>query len=596
MNVRVFGITGYKNAGKTGLMERLIAEISSRGFSVSTVKHAHHNTDIDQPGRDSHRHRVAGAQQVLLSSPLRWALMQELRGADEPSLATHLAQISPVDLILVEGFKRDDHPKIEALRAETQRPLLFPDNQTIKAIATDTPLPDCTLPQFDLNDTSAVADFILDAVGLTMNDSAETSDLTPPRLRDDCFAMPQGVDWIPVDTALERLRGSLSVVTGHETVPTHQSLGRVLAQDSIAQRANPPRPNAAVDGYGFAHAATGNGKQTLPLVQGRAAAGQPYRDVLPAGKAVRILTGAILPEGVDTVVLEEDTAADHTHVVFDGPVKPGANTRKSGEDVPAGATALAAGHKMRPPDLALLSALGVPEVSVFRRLRVGILSTGDEIISGPDLPAEPHQIWDANRPMLLNLATGWGYDPVDLGHAKDDPDQITERLNTAGKTVDVVLTSGGASAGDEDHVSALLRDKGTLSSWRIALKPGRPLALAMWDATPVFGLPGNPVAALVCALIFARPALSMMSGAGWSMPQGFSVPAAFAKTKKPGRREYLRARLSEDGHAEVFPSEGSGRISGLSWATGLVELPDEAAVINPGDLVRYLPYASFGMV
>jgi molybdopterin molybdotransferase len=194
--------------------------------------------------------------------------------------------------------------------------------------------------------------------------------------------------------------------------------------------------------------------------------------------------------------------------------------------------------------------------------------------------------------MLLGLVQGWGYTPVDLGHVRDDADEIAARLDSA--AVDVILTTGGASAGDEDHVSRLLRDRGTLSSWRIALKPGRPLALALWDGVLVIGLPGNPVAALVCAAIFARPSLSLMAGAGWCEPLAMYVPAAFSKQKKPGRREFLRARLV-DGAVEVFASEGSGRISSISWADGLVELPDEACDISPGTLVRYLPYAALGI-
>jgi molybdopterin molybdotransferase len=407
--------------------------------------------------------------------------------------------------------------------------------------------------------------------------------------------MPQGVEWVPVDEALDRLRAVLKPVTATETRATHQALARVLAADCLARRSNPPRPNSAVDGYGFAHAATGDGPQRLPLVEGRAAAGQPFAGAVPHGAAVRILTGAILPEGVDSVVLEEDTDNDGAAVVFDGPVRPGANTRDAGEDVSAGALALPAGHRLRAPDLALLSALGIAELAVNRPLRVGVLSTGDEILPTPDLPAQPHQIWDANRPMLLALAEGWGYAPVDLGHVRDDPTLIEASLDAAAMDADVIFTSGGASAGDEDHVSALLRRSGTLSSWRIALKPGRPLALAMWQGTPVIGLPGNPVAALVCALIFGRPALSQLSGAGWVTPQRFTVPAAFEKSKKPGRREYLRARLNAEGAAEVFASEGSGRISGLSWATGLVELPDGAARISPGSPVQFLPYSGFGV-
>ena len=315
--------------------------------------------------------------------------------------------------------------------------------------------------------------------------------LVPPRLRDDCFAMPQGVSWVPVDTALARLRAVLTPMTGVESVTAIDASGRVLAADCIARRSNPPRPNSAVDGYGFAHSATGRGVQRLPLVAGRAAAGQPFDGAVPAGSAIRILTGAILPDGVDTVVLEEDCASDGRIVVFDGPVKPRANTRTAGEDVKQGEIALTSGHRLRPPDLALLSALGIAAVTVFRPLRVGVLSTGDEIIGDPSQDAAPHQIFDANRPMLLALAQSLGCTPIDLGHVRDDPALIRDRLNQGATLADVILTSGGASAGDEDHISSLLRNEGTLSSWRIAMKPGRPLALALWQGIPVFGLPGN---------------------------------------------------------------------------------------------------------
>jgi len=196
--------------------------------------------------------------------------------------------------------------------------------------------------------------------------------------------------------------------------------------------------------------------------------------------------------------------------------------------------------------------------------------------------------------MLLALAAQFGHEPVDLGRAPDDREALRVRLDAASAQVDVILTSGGASAGDEDHVSALLQEAGAMSLWRIAVKPGRPLALGMWGGKPVFGLPGNPVAAMVCTLIFARPALDVLAGAAWSVPQGFDVPAGFSKTKKAGRREYLRARM-RDGRVEVFASEGSGRISGLSWAEGLVELPEASMTVSPGDLVRFIPYGSFGV-
>ncbi len=420
--------------------------------------------------------------------------------------------------------------------------------------------------------------------------------LAPPRLSNDCFALPPGVEWTPVDEALALLRGRLACVTGTETVAVARALGRVLAADAVARRSNPPAPNAAVDGWGFAAAATGEGPQELPIAPGRAAAGAPFAGAVPFGHALRILTGAILPEGVDAVVLEEDCATDGARVAFHGPVKARANTRKAGEDIAAGAVALPAGHRLRPPDLAFLTAAGLDRVAVRAPLRVGVLSTGDEIAAepGPD-PLPPHRIPDANRPMLLGMVARFGHAPVDLGHVGDDRAALAARLDAGAARCDAILTSGGASAGDEDHVSALLREGGSLTAWRIAVKPGRPLALAMWKGAPVFGLPGNPVAAFVCALVFARPALSMLAGEGWRAPAAFTVPAAFAKAKRAGRREYLRARLDAQGRAEVYASEGSGRIGGLSWAEGLVELPDGACRVEPGAPVRFLPYAGFGL-
>ncbi|WP_428544236.1 bifunctional molybdopterin-guanine dinucleotide biosynthesis adaptor protein MobB/molybdopterin molybdotransferase MoeA [Profundibacter sp.] len=593
--MRVFGVVGWKNSGKTGLMERLVAEITSRGFTVATLKHAHHSFDVDHQGKDSYRHREAGATEVLLASRQRWALMHELRGQDEPVLEQLLAHLSPNDLVLIEGYKRDDHPKIEANRKATGQPLLALEDETVRAVASDNDPQGLSVPVFNLDDTVAIADFILQETGLVAKPVAGVPDIAAPVMKDDCFALPPGVEWMPVDDALAHLKDRLGLVVGTEEIAVPDAAGRVLAVDQMALRSNPPGANSAVDGYGFAHADTMDGPQVLPLVDGRAAAGEPFEGVVPAGHAIRILTGALIPEGVDTVVMQEDVNVQDGHVAFQGPVKPNANTRKAGEDVEAGQLALAAGHKLRSPDLALLTGLGVASVTVYKRLRVGVLSTGDEIVPADGGASPKGKTYDANRPMLLALAAEWGHEAVDLGHVKDDRALLKTCLDDAREKVDVILTSGGASAGDEDHVSALLKEEGALEAWRIALKPGRPLALGMWHGVPVFGLPGNPVAAFVTAAIFARPSLSALSGAGWVTPQGFMVPAAFSKSKKPGRREYLRARMGADGRVEVFKSEGSGRISGLAWANGLVELPDGALDINEGDMVRFLPYGSLGI-
>ena len=415
-------------------------------------------------------------------------------------------------------------------------------------------------------------------------------DGTAPRLRDDCFALPPGVHWTPVDTALARLRDGLTVIAGVEEVPLAGAGGRLLARDIAARRANPPHANSAVDGYAFAHAAqTG---AALPLIAGRAAAGVPWDGPVPPGRAIRILTGARLPEGCDTVVLQEDVRATADGVLFDTGLKPGANVRRAGEDFAAGDMLLAAGRRLHPADLALLAAGGIGRVPVRRRLRVAVLSSGDEIAD--DATDNPARIPDANRPMLLDLVARWGMEAVDLGIAPDRAEAVRTALDIGAERADAILTTGGASAGDEDHLSATLRAAGALETWRIAVKPGRPLALGLWCGVPVFGLPGNPVAALVCALVFARPALGLMAGAGWHVPQPLHLPAAFSKRKKAGRREYLRARLN-DGAVEVYPSEGSGRIAGLSWAEGLCELPDGAMEIEPGVPVAFHPWAHFGL-
>ncbi|MFP7569213.1 gephyrin-like molybdotransferase Glp [Marivita sp. S2033] len=417
--------------------------------------------------------------------------------------------------------------------------------------------------------------------------------LSPPPLRNDCFALPAGVDWTPVDDALAMLRDRMTPVVGQETVPLVESAGRVLASDVLARRSNPPHPNSAVDGYGFCGASIGDGPQLLPLVEGRSAAGKPFDGAIPKGHAIRVLTGADLPAGVDTVVLDEDVSVGGGHIAFHGPMKQGANTRRAGEDICSGDLALPEGRILRPADLALAAAVGYGDLPVFKRLRVAVMSTGDEIAE-PGAEVADGQIYDANRPMLLSLCAQMGFAAVDMGCAPDDRNAVRERLDDAARRADVILTSGGASAGDEDHMSALLRESGAMQEWRIALKPGRPLALGLWNRTPVFGLPGNPVAALVCTLIFARPAMGALAGTGWHVPLSFKVPAAFEKRKKPGRREYLRARV-RGGRVEIFKSEGSGRISGLSWAEGLVELPDGAVHVRPGDMVHFLPYGSFAM-
>ena len=418
------------------------------------------------------------------------------------------------------------------------------------------------------------------------------TEIQPPPIRNDCFALPPGVDWTPVDEAKKLLKDALlTVVSAGHQIPVETASDRILSADVGAVRSNPPRSNSAVDGYGFAGPIP-DGPQIMQLCDGRAAAGVPFAGCVEKGQAVRILTGAILPDGVDTVVLEEDCTIEPQRIAFNGPLKQWSNTREAGEDVIVGTPIFKCGRRLTSTDLSLLASAGVAEVEVFSRLRVGVLSTGDELRKPGEL-ADYWEIYDANRLMLLSMVCDLGFEAIDLGLVEDSRDTVRDTLNQGAESCDLIITSGGASAGDEDHISAILKSEGQLTSWRIALKPGRPLALGVWEETPVIGLPGNPVAAWVCTMVFGRPAMEVLAGGIWRDPRGYEVIADFKKKKRRGRSEYLRARLTATGRVDVFPSEGSGRISSISWSDGLVEIGFEEELIEPGTVVRYIPYAEF---
>ena len=419
------------------------------------------------------------------------------------------------------------------------------------------------------------------------------------KLNDNCFALPKGVNWCPVDTALSKLKKSLFPVCNETLVSVVESEGHILSKPCHAEISNPNFSNSAVDGYGFSGPSS-EGLNEFSLVSGAAFAGKPFKDHVPEFHAVKIMTGAMLPSGVDTVILNEDVTLDAKQetLTFSGKLKKGRNVRLVGEDVLEGSLLFDKGHRLRSQDLALLVATGVKTVQTYKPLKVGILSTGDEVLesySRTNRDLGKGMIFDSNRPLLCSLIGKWGCEIIDLGLEIDDIDKIRKKLDLAADRCDVLLTSGGASAGHADYLSKLIKEEGKLFEWRIAIKPGRPLAMGIWKDMPVFGLPGNPVATYVCTLIFFYPSMCLMSGSGWQVPQSYLVPSGFQKVKRPGRREFLRAKINNNGRVEVFGSEGSGRISGLSWSTGLVELPDKALNIAEGDNVKYIPYSSFGI-
>ncbi|RMF10342.1 MAG: molybdopterin molybdenumtransferase MoeA [Alphaproteobacteria bacterium] len=408
---------------------------------------------------------------------------------------------------------------------------------------------------------------------------------------DDCFAI--GEDLMPLDKALGLLRARLAPVVGTETVALREAAGRVLAAGLHAPRDVPGFDNAAVDGYAFAHASLDTeGETRLPLY-GVARAGAPMTAALPRGTAAEVFTGAPIPEGADTVVMIEDTRREGHAVILPPGVKPGANVRRAGEDIMAGTPVLEAGQRLRPQDLGLAAAVGAPGLEVHERLRVAVFSTGNELAEpGDRLP--PGGVHDVNRPMLSAILEGWGFAVSDLGILPDDPARLREVLAAASEQHEVILSSGGASRSTEDHVVRAVGALGRLDFWRIAIKPGRPLAFGRVGGVIFVGLPGNPVAAAVCLMRIARPALFRLAGAVWREPVSYPLPAAFVMTKKPARREFLRGSVIRDneGRAWVqrFDRQGSGVLTSMVATAGLIELPEALTRIERGDLVDFVPY------
>ncbi len=418
------------------------------------------------------------------------------------------------------------------------------------------------------------------------------------RLANDCFALPPGVHWTPLDEALARLEAAMKPVAKAEATPIEDALGRHLAEDAVARRDHPAADNAAVDGYAFAHPG-GASETTFRLAEGRSAAGAPWEGELGEGEALRIFTGGVMPEGADTVALQEDAVVAGDAVRLTPPKRRGANRRRAGENIRAGETVLAEGARVTPQAIAQLASAGLARVSAYRPIKVAVFSTGDEL-AAPGAAREDHLVIDANGPMLTALVRETGMEPVLLERLRDDRAEIEAALDRAARKADAVILSGGASGGDEDHVAAALsdaasRDEGGFHLWRIAVKPGRPMAMGVWKGAPVFGLPGNPVAAFVCFLLIARPALVRLGGGAWPRPKGVLVPAGFAHPKKRGRRELLRVRVGADGRLEKYRSEGSGLIEGLLWSDGLADLAHEAGPLEEGEPIRFYAYAELGV-
>jgi molybdopterin molybdotransferase len=418
---------------------------------------------------------------------------------------------------------------------------------------------------------------------------------------DDCFKASDQP--ITVAEAIARFSDNLGGIAQSENVPVREALGRILASELTARHDIPPHDNSAVDGYAvYFDDLSQDGETRLP-VTGRIAAGHPLKRPAKRGEAVQIFTGAPVPEGADdtgpdTIFMVEDCQVEGDEVILPSGIKRDANHRKAGEDVKTGDVILSPGHKLRPQDVSMAASLGYAEVEVYRRLKVAVFSTGDEI-QDVGAPLEPGHIYDANRYSLISMLEQLGCDVTDVGIFPDVPGDIRAGLWQAADNHDLLVTSGGVSKGEEDHIKDIIEDLGALNFWNLAIKPGRPIALGHIERegvqVPFIGLPGNPVAVMVTFIRIARPLILLLSGAKDLEPKLFQVVAGFDIKKKPGRREWLRARLEQDEAGKAvavkFEAEGSGIISSMVESDGLVELPEECELVKQGDLVDFLPFS-----
>jgi molybdopterin molybdotransferase len=412
------------------------------------------------------------------------------------------------------------------------------------------------------------------------------------QLSDDCFAF--GGRLMTMAEARSLLDARVTPVVESETAALGDALGRILAHDLTAPIAVPPHANSAVDGYAVHFDDLARDADTRLRIVGRVAAGHPSAEGPARGEALRIFTGAPMPSGPDTVLMQEDCRVEGDTVVIRPGIKRGANFRVAGEDVEAGAVVLKAGHRLRPQDVGLAASLGLRALAVRRRLKVALFSTGDELRE-PGQVLAPGAIYDSNRYTLAALLRVTGVEIDDLGILPDRLPAIRAALADAAERHDAILTSGGMSTGEEDHVKAAVEAIGALHFWRLAIKPGRPVALGQIGRVPFVGLPGNPVAVMVTYLRVARPLLLKLAGAADLEPMLYRVRAGFSYRKKQERREYVRAWLEagDDGApvARRFPRDGAGILSSMVEADGLVELAEDLTTLEPGALVDYLPFS-----
>ncbi|EGR1577782.1 bifunctional molybdopterin-guanine dinucleotide biosynthesis adaptor protein MobB/molybdopterin molybdotransferase MoeA [Vibrio parahaemolyticus] len=583
LNIPILGFAAYSGTGKTTLLEALLPKLTEAGLRIGMLKHAHHNFDVDKPGKDSYRLRKAGASQMLIASRNRFALMTETPEAEAEFeyLLTRFDE-DKLDVVLVEGCKNIAFPKIELHREEVGKPWLYPHDENIIAIASDTAELDSELPQMNINDLDAIAQFVLQYV----------QDAKAPKSKEKDAACCDTLSpaFLSVVQGQEKILSLVNTVSEIEACKIENAYGRVLAEDIISPVNVPQYTNSAMDGYAIR---SDDVDRDSYQIVAEVMAGHAYDQPLEVGQAVKIMTGAPTPRNGDTVVMREQASQEGDKVTFNGAhIKAGQNVRQAGEDLAIGSDVFTAGTRLASPEMGMIASLGFGEANVFRKLKVAVFSTGDEV-QAPGTEQKANSIYDSNRFTIMGMLEKLGCEILDFGILEDNEQLMIEALENASAQADVVMTSGGVSVGDADYIKLALDKLGQIDFWRINMRPGRPLAFGQINNKPFFGLPGNPVAVMVSFINFVEPALRKMQGEqGWK-PLKVNAIATENLRSRQGRTEFSRGiyELDDTGRLTVRTTgkQGSGILRSMSEANCLIEISPTIDTVKAGESVTIIP-------
>ncbi|HHX8587029.1 TPA: bifunctional molybdopterin-guanine dinucleotide biosynthesis adaptor protein MobB/molybdopterin molybdotransferase MoeA [Vibrio alginolyticus] len=583
LNIPILGFAAYSGTGKTTLLEALLPKLTEAGLRIGMLKHAHHNFDVDKPGKDSYRLRKAGASQMLIASRNRFALMTETPEAEAEFeyLLTRFDE-DMLDVVLVEGCKNIAFPKIELHREEVGKPWLYPNDENIIAIASDSAELDSELPQMNINDLDAIAQFVLQYV----------QEAKAPKNKEKEAACCDTLSpaFLSVVQGQEKILSLVNTVSEIEACKIENAYGRVLAEHIVSPVNVPQYTNSAMDGYAIR---SDDVDRDSYQVVAEVMAGHAYDQPLEVGQAVKIMTGAPTPRNGDTVVMREQAIQEGDKVTFNGAnIKAGQNVRQAGEDLAIGSDVFTAGTRLASPEMGMIASLGFGEANVFRKLKVAVFSTGDEV-QAPGTEQKANSIYDSNRFTIMGMLEKLGCEILDFGILEDNEQLMIEALENASAQADVVMTSGGVSVGDADYIKLALDKLGQIDFWRINMRPGRPLAFGQINNKPFFGLPGNPVAVMVSFINFVEPALRKMQGEqGWK-PLKVNAIATENLRSRQGRTEFSRGvyELDATGRLTVRTTgkQGSGILRSISEANCLIEISPAIDTVKAGESVTIIP-------